>query len=239
MKEDIVYLYINSFAYKQAKHGKAMGGHPVPGRIYRALYDKETTQYRLLLDEMPPSGMAGLILKDLSGECGNWTAEITKLDDENVLSLEIESEDFEKLARWKETEEDIDPLRIEHVHQVEQGVDGQIAMQIERPEVEDDHITISDTLGESLSILVKEDPELAKGLEAALQGIALYITTKTNNAPDLGRVLGNHPLQGSGVNMGLAVDAIDEYMNVGHPFAAGSLSKAVYYLLVELARINK
>ncbi len=231
MKEDIVYLYINSFAYKQAKHGNAMGGHPVPGRIYRALYDKETTNYRLLLDEVPPSGMAGLILKDLRGECGNWTADITKLDEDNLLTLEIESEDFEKLAKWKDAEAELDEIRLENVQDVERGDEGNISLHIEIPQSKNNDGHLRDILDDIKS----KDPDVVSGLNTALFHINGYLHAREDGLSEISRKVISDQFVGTGASIALAVDAIDDYINERNP---GYLARAVYYLLLESSRNN-
>jgi hypothetical protein len=237
-REAVVYLYIKEFNYKDKNFENMMGGHPKAGRIYRALYDTDSSFYRIILEDEDKgeSNMAGIILQNLQSEDPRWSANITVMDDESMINYDIVSEDFIKLARWKEQDnKDIDYLRIdvEGTARIETDpANGMTTIHFENEEEGWEDVT------SNLAELSEVDYDLAKATDKAIEGILHFMAQTSEARPDLNYLISNHPVHGKGANISLAVEALADYLN-NDPPARGTLNKAVYYLLRELTRINR
>ena len=236
-RESVVYLYVKEFEYKDQKYAEMMNGHPKTGRIYRALHDTENNLYRIILEEEDKNdhGLAGMIIQKLQNDDVRWTSDIVEIDGESLINYDIVSDDFVKLAKWQETEnKDIDHLRIDageaSVHQ--DPATGITSIVFEDGEEEYEDITAN------LADLSEIDFELAKAVDKTVEGIMHYLGSITEGRPDLTTLTTNHERHGKGVNVGLAIEALSDYLN-HDPSSKGTLNKAVYYLLREMARINK
>ncbi len=236
-REAVVYLYVREFAYKDKRYEEMMGGHPKTGRIYRALYDKDTNMYRVILEEEDKSehGLAGLMLQNLTSEDPRWSADIVVMDDESMIQYDIVSDDFIKLAKWRDEENhDIDYLRLDQgVASIESDPEtGMTTVVFSEDEEMEEDVT------EHLANLSEVDYELAKAVNKTVEGIMHYLAAVTPDNPDFTILASNHRIHGRGVNVGLAIEALSDYLNQ-EQVSKGTLNKAVYYLLREMARINK
>jgi hypothetical protein len=237
-REAVVYLFVKDFAYKDKNYEEMMGGHPKVGRIYRALFDQESKIYRVIVEEDDKSeaGLAGLMITKLVNDDARWRADMEIFDDESILNYDILSEDFLRLGKWKEVDNaDIDYLRYEasangvEIEQEENGITKVIFSS------EDDS---EENFTDNILSLAETDYELAKAVDKTLEGILHYLSSISVDYPDLTQHLSSSKTAGKGVNIGLAVEALSEYIN-NDPASRGTLNKAVYYLLREMARINK
>ena len=101
---DVQILYTKIFTYLNKHDKEQLGGHPYEGRIYRAFYDKPIDRYRLIIEEKLPSGLDGLLLTGIKGGGENWRYEFVRINDDNIMDLDIHEDDFRKLEEWKKTE---------------------------------------------------------------------------------------------------------------------------------------
>lgn len=241
-REDVVYLYINAFDYKEKKYQEAMGGHPTTGRIYRAFYDKESELYRILFDDIGATRYTGLVVKDLVNEDPRWSANMEVLDDDNILNHDISAEDYSKLAQWKEVgNSDVEHLRIEHSNDVSaSSVDGLTKIVFSKNKEEEMVTTDLMTAAKhNLEVLHEIDPDIVAAVTLVVQGMISYLESSEPAEPDFTKLMSNSRYHGKGANCGIAVEALTEYLHNESFLASGTLTKAVYYLLREVSRINK
>jgi hypothetical protein len=130
--EEVVLLYVDDFRVLSEHPNDDPKPHLKPGRIYRAFYDKEFNTYRTVFEDNEPAvnGMKGLVFVHLSSEefaeempemfqqffKPRYKYAFTKINSENILTIDIDTEDFEKLALWKDNGHiDLDPYRLENM----------------------------------------------------------------------------------------------------------------------------
>jgi hypothetical protein len=236
-REDVVYIYVNSFEYKEKTYQEMMGGHPLSGRVYRALFDKKNGLYRILFDSFTDTHYTGLVVKDLITDDPRWSSNFEVLSDDSILEKEINAEDFLKLAKWKEEgNKDIDQLRVEqNIAIPNKDQNGITKIVFEQK----DEVLETNERGNIIEELHQYDPQVAAATEEAILGIIAYLQASEGLDGDLTKIISFSQRNGKGANCGIAIEALTEYLHNDSYLSSGTLIKAVYYLLRELSRINK
>lgn len=100
---EIVYLYVKEFSWIISWDREVNLGHPLAGRVYRAVYNKETLSYRLIFksgDEFRATFIPLLVNKDHNRA---YTSDISILTWTNIIDFNIVEEDLDALTTWMDT----------------------------------------------------------------------------------------------------------------------------------------
>jgi DNA-directed RNA polymerase subunit F len=101
-EHDFVYLYVKSFKWSDLERSDDIGGHPAPGKVYRALRNKNNKTYGILVDN-PPTRIL-LETLEASDETRNYTCSIVEITPKNIIDLQILEEDLTQINKWIESE---------------------------------------------------------------------------------------------------------------------------------------
>lgn len=103
-QEELVILYVKSFESKMDPDPYTE--HPKAGKIYRAIYDSNFKVYKICFyDTDEPNNTTdnpgGILVSNLVEDNFAWKYEFEKVDEEKLLELDLESEDWNRLADWQ------------------------------------------------------------------------------------------------------------------------------------------
>lgn len=104
------YIFVKKWNFLDMLDGEKFQGHPIPGRVYRALHNTKTDSYRVILNEADKDG---LLVKDINStsEENGFLAESIVISKSNLLELvgkptdklQLNEEDLDKIINWQET----------------------------------------------------------------------------------------------------------------------------------------
>jgi hypothetical protein len=104
----IKYLFIKKWSYTNFIIKENYQGHPFEGRVYRSIYNTKTKSYSLVLFEDSVHNMddsSGLIVEDINSdnEENGYLSEVKIISKSNLLELQLDEEDLDKIINWQET----------------------------------------------------------------------------------------------------------------------------------------
>ena len=254
----VVLLYAKNFEWKDETHSGLTNGEPYTGRVYRALKDGKNDVYYVNIDRTQDLDkkikINGVRISKLVYSTPEWDCEFIEINDENILDLEINPEDYKRINEWVEDDHK-DFLAI--LRGSEGGVDVVAAKEDELNEdnpsiIETDMESITDhimravrgnidpyveTIDDSLDYLISTDPMIVQGLAFVLNNLAEKVKNeaKTKVAIPLSREIALSDDMGKGANMYSALYSIEEYINTDRP---SKIHDAIYHLITELIRQN-
>jgi hypothetical protein len=96
------YIFVKKWKFLDMLDAEKFQGHPIPGRVYRSLYNTKTDSYRIILNE---AGQDGLLVKDINNtsEENGFVSESVIISKSNLLELQLDEEDLDKIINWQET----------------------------------------------------------------------------------------------------------------------------------------
>ncbi len=106
---EIVMLYTKKFNWKDKKQQKILQDAPTAGRVYRALKTKEDTAYYIHLNLPLKKGtkrIDGIRVTALDYTAPEWECTFIEIDEENIVDLDITSEDYQNIGQWIETKQE-------------------------------------------------------------------------------------------------------------------------------------
>jgi len=152
-----VYLYVHGFEWTDEEDGVQFEGHLKDGRVYQAevevleggekLYKIELFKYKREF---------GLALTELTGTFPKWSCDIEVIDDEALLTLDINDEDMEMIA--------------------EKGAHAGVNLENEEQERMQKLIQMT---GRNMLAIIKEDDDMFKVLALMIDTITRSMTSKT------------------------------------------------------------
>lgn len=248
--EEIVFLYIKDFEYKDAQDEVAMGGHPKVGRVYRAFKNPESNNYKLHIGaENNPSNLDGLFIRNLKSNNKNWKCNIVEITAENYFDLGIKTEDAQKLAEWdKEDNRSLIEIR--------EAVEGdEIEDEIETEESSSIPMIQLDEKGtkELLNLIsgmshqevestydFSSWPEFADAITEVMEYLNSTFSDKYAKADISTKGIILSKDNGKGFNCGNSLKYISRYCTEGYSKSNNVLDlyKAIHYLLFEITRRN-
>jgi hypothetical protein len=101
-EHDFVYLYVKSFKWSDLERSDDIGGHPAPGKVYRAIRNKNNKTYGLLL-ESPPTKILLETLESTDDTRG-YTSSIVEVTAKNIIDLQPREEDLIQINKWIESD---------------------------------------------------------------------------------------------------------------------------------------
>jgi hypothetical protein len=204
---EFVYLFIKDFKWTDIQQSIPTGGHPSPGRVYRAAKNKNDKSYRLVIEKYPFDMVVLETLTSTDGVRG-YTSEIIELSAKNVIDVLPTEEDLNLIDKWVNSDnKDVKDAMTRNNEEVElmpviQSLDRALK-QI------DESRRIASEAGELLGYL----RELNTIQFEVIIGIVEDLIELNESEPDesfTGRLArGNN---GSAYNMGRALEAIENYM---------------------------
>lgn len=125
------YLFVHDFKWLDPTRSEQYQGHPLPGKIYRAVHNEKTGNYKVFI---PPVNILmtdrlNLVETD-DQECVSSIVEITKA---NIISLNLQDEELTKLTQWMDMDnKDIkdslykdEPMMQKGLESLQQAIDQQ------------------------------------------------------------------------------------------------------------------
>jgi hypothetical protein len=96
------YIFVSKWKFLDMLDAEKFQGHPIPGRVYRSLYNNKTDSYRIILNE---AAQDGLLVKDINNtsEENGFLSESVVISKSNLLELQLNEEDLDKIINWQET----------------------------------------------------------------------------------------------------------------------------------------
>lgn len=216
----IKYLLVKKFSYHDPQEAESMSGHPLPGRIYRSVYNVNTKHHRLLL----PDGVV-MGFNQLTGTSEAASFELVEITLENILDHDIVEEDF---AIFHHPNDDI-------FFEPKVEIIGLEALQQKIGESMHQEIDFSQRASHAVLSLYQANPAKAE----ILVELAEYLNDKDLEAStDISNWMRYHH-KGSFVNIAKALTALDRYTgeNKRTNEAANDLFEALEAIVVELERI--
>jgi hypothetical protein len=101
------YLFIKSFKWQDQMMNEAFQGEPTSGRLYRAIWNNQTKNHRLLV------GNVELLIEDINSSNPErpYLCDIHEISLDNIIECKLQEEDLDKLNNWIESNnEDIRSL---------------------------------------------------------------------------------------------------------------------------------
>jgi hypothetical protein len=216
-KKQIRMLYVHSFEWKNKDLQKRAGKHPEVGRIYRAVDNDGVLN---ILFEDKDVELNGIQLDEYKIDHFLFSCDFEEVTEENMTNFNIESEDFIKIHEW--TEKDHGDLEFDKV--LEGDNENRAFAQI--PD-----------LADSYTKLKKADPLLASSIKFVIASIAYMHSNDTPALKFKTDLMCTTAETGRGANVALTLDRLEKYMNSIMDFPP-YLVQAVYYMLLEIARIT-
>lgn len=222
------YVYVNAFKWKDTVSSEMYAGHPRAGKVYRAVYNTNTNNYRIGLPGTPHFFVFPklILTEEDEAECTCDMVEITK---ENIVQLNLPEDGLDQMTQWIET--DNNDLR--EVTPEEKNIKNGLQR-----------------LQKAVSDQELEEIRLMSQAQQVIQDIYLVDTSLLNVYLDIGRLLYKRSMEepithdlrrgsdGRGINIFSATNHINDYMR---PVKAGgdykeSIEEAIIDLTIELER---
>jgi len=249
---DVLIGYVHNWEYLSEHGPDQMSGHPMVGRCYRII--KDHIGYRLHIGrENNDAGLDGLFLgPELQAKRKDFEFSIEIITPQNILSLDITSEDNASIAYWVETENlDLwDKIKMEEdgstpvvrslsdlfeliklkQHEEEARKDG--ALDIIELIPDSDDIT-AEVLSNALNKINGEDKDVMSAIAASLN----YIANTYDNPRPLTRFLSINPKIGRGPNIWYSIKQLENYVSGEESTSkVEDLYVAIHHLLLEIQR---
>jgi hypothetical protein len=217
------YVYSKNFKWFNPLDTEQFKGHPIPGNIYRASYNKDTRSYRLFVDTEPPML---IVLPSLKPVKEGYSGELIRITPFNIIDLRLKKEQLVQLNGWiKQDNEDIKrDLNM-------------VPAKITKPD--------PTTLDENEAAEIKDFAEATSELYRihspmfnAIHEMIHYILDVPPGDSIDEMSLSMSEQFGAGLNVGKAFAALGRYVN-DEPevnLDGEDLLEAIYYLLYELSR---
>lgn len=243
----IIYGYVKQFIYHDPTSLYHMGGHPIPGRVYRIIQDANNA-YRLHIGvENNIAHHEGLLLNALVGNWPNWECEIVEVTPENFTEFDLTPEDAGNLVKWIESKNaDLDPhVKPTNVktHTAEDVIKLLDRLDLSEPVQDGTQLLITD---EALHFATVADHirEKDKEMFKALVHLLLYVSSCYGDKYEKGgmhnfsKEVCLHPELGKGANLFTALKYMQRYISTGFAKSGNSedILKSSHYLLFELMR---
>lgn len=245
MNLDVKLLYVEEFENKLPTPAV----HPKVGRVYRAIMrrhpDNEEVNYYQILYEDPETEELGMFVNALEIDNPYFKAKFKELTEKEIPHVELEKEDYLKLAEWGDNYTnniDVDLLNVESVNNT--------------PILDEDAIqAISDKVAKNIldfitrirdnnptAIIKQKDPAFYAALFELVNYLAStyrdkYEDMKTTN---VSKELLMSKEYGKGANLFNVYKYLRRYQTGGYDKSdnPADLLKAVHYLLFELTRLK-
>jgi hypothetical protein len=99
---EFLYVYVSSFKWENPFDHESKGGHPMPGKVYRAVKNKDAGTYRLFVSSTTPPML--LVFTGLEEAIeGAYTSNIKPITIQNLLDFDISDGDLDSLLDWLKT----------------------------------------------------------------------------------------------------------------------------------------
>ena len=253
----IIYGYVKQFIYHDPTALYHMGGHPVPGRVYRIIKDSDRA-YRLHIGvESNVARHEGLLLNALVGSWPNWECEIIEVTPENFTEFDLTQEDAAKLLNWIETK-NADLQAHTQPTNVKTHTAQEVIKLLDRLDKIEPVTQISspDDIHEGMQLLISDEAihfatladnvrEKDKEMFKALVHLLLYISNcygdkyEAGGLPNISKfILTQSEDLGKGANVYNTLKYIQRYATTGFAKSANQedLLKAIHFVLFELMR---
>lgn len=247
----IVYVYIKSFEWHNKNDEKMLKGHPSTGSIYRAIKLENkvipATIYQIKIDSLDEDadGVLGISVNGLSESHSNFTCEIEEVTEDNIIDLEISEDDYRKLGKWMESENDdfIDLIRkLENPEEQYIKIPQNMLPEAFQSQVRDMIGNLTDEYRKNavngLDELIDREPLVVEILGDYIQHTLARISKEDQTLLKISNEIALHEDMGKGANVYSAMYNIEDYV---HPKTGGdtnSLYKVLDAIVMELSRIK-
>ena len=96
---EFLYVFVKKFKWENPLEHEQAGGHPIPGRVYRASKNVDTDTYRLFAEmpDRPTLLVFGKLKETIEGA---YTSDFKVISPKTLLDFDITDEDLDSLLEW-------------------------------------------------------------------------------------------------------------------------------------------
>lgn len=238
--ENVIYLYVKSFRYKDEDHSQAMNDHPLEGRVYRALKTEKPREYKIHIGaDNNPERIDGIRLKGLKCNNKEFQCELIEINNKNILELDISDDDLSMMNKWnKEKNKSL----LDLVNGKPSAVD-EVEEKNEEFEISEADLNkmlyemMKPTPSKHTDYVAMHDEEMAVVLADLIDYIISTYGDKyeKSNIPVGPFIVSQY---GKGYNCGNALKYLSRYCTEGYEKSDNvkDIFKAIHYLLFEIKR---
>lgn len=192
----IKYVYIKNFTWLHPVEKELYAGHPIPGKVYRAIFNKNTGNWKLLI----PNSNNALLFNKLVNVNEGFESEMVELTAKNLLDFHIEESDLDEIIKWsKNKNSDVKGVYEEPLASLNR------AMNNRNEEEEQASARAFDTI----MTLWHVNPIK---FDIILSIADRLVEEECSSHEDPANFLSLHPTDGRGVNISKAIRALDTYV---------------------------
>lgn len=247
-KEDIVYLYVKQFSYKQKDDLKNMGGHPMEGRVYRSIKSTSPKEYKIHVgEEKTLVSVDGIKVKGLKCNNKDFECELIEITDDNILNLPLIGEDLALLNTWEDEGNksllDLVNGEGEEIKTTKRKVNIDESEPVDEISMEDlkelinTSFNLDSVTDQKTNLISEHDEEMATVVDDIADYVLSTYEDKYANSP-----IPSGPFivseYGKGFNCGNSLKYLSRYCTEGYAKSndVKDLFKAVHYILFEIKR---
>lgn len=241
--ENIIFLFIKEFKYKDPIAEQAMNMHPYEGRVYRAVKEDSGGYLLHVGSHRTLHGEDGLRLSRLKSNNKNWKCNIVEIDSDNITDLDITPEDMKLLVEWDKEQNASLVQLINNAPSVEDenGIPYDLGnINIDIPKEILENIQTREYSSGSFGALIEKDMEMG----IVMSDLTDYLNS-TYGDKYHGAAISTGPFieseYGKGFNCGNSLKYLSRYCTEGYHKSNNvqDLFKAIHYILFELKRRYK
>lgn len=200
------YYFINKFEWATLSDVDRFQSHPLPGRVYRGLYNTQTKLTKLVLTDPPsPTGIGFESLSNSDPEKG-YVCEIQELTLDNILDFKIDESDLDNIIKWqtsenKDLKNTFEPNPIQH---------GLLRLKAAMNKQEQEELSAMDRASNAMLELWQAN---SLKFDIMINFIEFIINKDYESYNDAANYLTHHPVNGKGINIANALRHLDNYVN--------------------------
>jgi hypothetical protein len=241
--KEVVFLYVKEFTWKNKKDKTSMNGHPVSGRVYRAVKDEEDESYKVYIGkELTNIKVDGIKIYNLVNDTDTWKCDIVELNKNTMLELDITDDDLNMIKITTENNHsdlsDVIKGSKKEVSGALTGNDETEESFLNRLMEEIENTSTELPEGDPLHAIYQIDPLMGETLYELLEYILYTYNDKYTSSPIDVQSMTLDDKFGKGINVFNTIKYLSRYSTDGFPKSnnPSDLTKAVHYLLFESMR---
>jgi hypothetical protein len=206
----IIYLYIRSFEWIDPMDTESKDGHPMVGKVYRTVHNKDTNSYRLIYEK--EGVMIGIYLPKLTVTAVDETtkepgykANIEEITIKNILDFNLSEEDLDNIIAWQTNKQFKDEIGLKKKKEEKPTQEITPATIINAVQQHENKQVMANMGDRVLFLRERNTP-----LFSALQSLLDYLVEQEGENQDLSWLEYNKDL-GAGTNISTALRALIRY----------------------------
>lgn len=189
---EIKYLFIRKWVWSDSMMIEEFQGHPRTGRVYRAIFNDKTGNYKVLIGET----FLAFNKEDL-------TEDLVEITLNNLLDFQFHEEDLDLLNSWIES--DNKDIKAEYEPPIQQGLT-KLRKAMDNQEQEE-----ANAAGRAVDALMELYMTNTLQFEILLELATILVSENVNSMSDPAYGMTIHKTRGLGINIARSVRALGKY----------------------------